>query len=40
MYKIYKLKESIGNLTIDHIKKGPEGYAQYALYYPLKDRIR
>ena len=42
MYKIYKLeklKESIGNLTIDHIKKGPEGYAQYALDYPLKDKM-
>jgi hypothetical protein len=34
-----KLKESVGNLTIDHIKKGPEGYAQYALEYPLKDKI-
>ena len=34
-----KLKESIGNLTIDHIKKGPEGYAQYALDYPLKDKM-
>ena len=29
-----KLKESVSNLTIDHIKKGPEGYAQYALDYP------
>ena len=27
------------NLTIDHILKGPEGYAQYALEYPLKDRM-
>ena len=34
-----KLKESVSNLTIDHIKKGPEGYAQYALEYPLKDKI-
>jgi hypothetical protein len=31
-----KLKESVSNLTI---KKGPEGYAQYALEYPLKDKI-
>ena len=34
-----KLKESVENLTIDHIKKGPEGYAQYALQYPLKDKM-
>ncbi len=34
-----KLKESVDNLTIDHIKKGPEGYAQYALDYPLKDKM-
>jgi hypothetical protein len=34
-----KLKESIGNLTIDHIKKGPEGYARYALDYPLKGKM-
>jgi hypothetical protein len=34
-----KLKESVINLTIDHIKKGPEGYAQYALEYPLKDKM-
>jgi hypothetical protein len=34
-----KLKESVNNLTIDHIKKGPEGYAQYALDYPLKDKM-
>jgi hypothetical protein len=34
-----KLKDSVINLTIDHIKKGPEGYAQYALEYPLKDKM-
>jgi hypothetical protein len=34
-----KLKESVSNLTIDHIKKGAEGYAQYALDYPLKDKM-
>ena len=34
-----KLKESVSNLTIDHIRKGPEGYAQYALDYPLKDKM-
>lgn len=26
-------------MTIDHIQKGPEGYAEYALEYPLKNRI-
>jgi hypothetical protein len=31
--------ESVSNLTLDHIKKGAEGYAAYALEYPLKDRI-
>lgn len=31
--------ESVPNLTIDHIIKGPEGYAEYALKYPLKDRM-
>ena len=40
MYKIYKLEklnENIGNLTIDsQIKKR---YAQYALDYPLKDKM-
>jgi hypothetical protein len=30
---------SVPNLTIDHIIKGPEGYAEYALEYPLKDRM-
>lgn len=33
------LLDSVSNLTIDHIKKGPEGYAEYALEYPLKDRM-
>ncbi len=33
------LKDNAQNLTIDHILKGPEGYAQYALEYPLKDRM-
>ena len=31
--------DNVQHLTIDHIKKGPEGYAQYALEYPLKDRV-
>jgi uncharacterized C2H2 Zn-finger protein len=33
------LLDSVSNLTIDHIIKGPEGYAAYALEYPLKDRV-
>lgn len=33
------LIDNVQHLTIDHIKKGPEGYAQYALEYPLKDRL-
>ena len=33
------LLDSVSNLTIDHIIKGPEGYAEYALEYPLKDRV-
>jgi hypothetical protein len=33
------LKENAHNLTIEHIKKGAKGYAEYALAYPLKDRI-
>lgn len=27
------------NLTIEHVQKGASGYAEYALEYPLKDRI-
>lgn len=33
------LSENVDNLTIDHIKKGAEGYAEYALEYPLKNRM-
>jgi hypothetical protein len=33
------LTKNVRHLTIDHILKGPEGYAQYALEYPLKDRV-
>lgn len=33
------LKEQAKYLTLEHIKNGAEGYAQYALEYPLKDRI-
>lgn len=33
------LIDSVSNLTIDYIINGPEGYAEYALEYPLKDRM-
>jgi hypothetical protein len=32
-------KKHINNLTLDHIKKGAEGYADYALNYTLKDKL-
>ena len=31
--------EHVPNLTLEHIQKGAVGYAEYALEYPLKDRI-
>jgi hypothetical protein len=33
------IKEQVPNLTIEHIKKGPIGYAEYILNYPLNKRI-
>ena len=33
------LFEQSSNLTIEHVQKGAFGYAEYALEYPLKDRI-
>jgi hypothetical protein len=33
------LKEQAQYLTFDHIKRGIPGYVEYALEYPLKDRI-
>jgi hypothetical protein len=33
------LLEQASNLTLEHIQKGASGYAEYALEYPLKDRI-
>ena len=33
------IKENSTNLTIDHIKKGPEGYADFIVNNPLKNRI-
>ena len=33
------LLENVKFLTIEHIVRGPEGYADYFISYPLKDRI-
>ena len=33
------IQDQVQHLTIEHIQKGPEGYAEYALEYPLKNRI-
>lgn len=33
------LTDNVKHLSIDHILKGPQGYAEYALEYPLKDRV-
>ena len=37
--KTKRIKESVALLTLDHHVKGPEGYAEYALEFPFKDRI-
>lgn len=34
-----QILDSVPNLTIDHVMRGAEGYAQYALDFPLKDKI-
>jgi len=33
------IQNQVQHLTIEHIQKGVEGYAEYALEYPLKNRI-
>jgi hypothetical protein len=33
------MSEHTNNLTIEHVQKGASGYAEYALEYPLKDRV-
>jgi DNA-directed RNA polymerase subunit RPC12/RpoP len=33
------LTDQAPNLTIEHVQKGASGYAEYALEYPLKNRI-
>jgi len=30
---------NVQNLTLEHIKKGPEGYADFSVNFPLKDKI-
>lgn len=37
--RIEDIKESVPMLTMDHHVKGPEGYAEYALEFPFKDKI-
>jgi len=37
--RIDRIKENVPMLTLDHHVKGPEGYAEYALEFPFKDRI-
>jgi hypothetical protein len=33
------LTDNVHNLTLEHHSKGPEGYAEYALEFPFKDKI-
>lgn len=33
------MDQNVSNLTIEHIKRGPTGYAEYALEYPLNNRV-
>jgi len=37
--KLEDIKESVPMLTLDHHVKGPEGYAEFALEFPFKDKI-
>jgi len=37
--RIEDIKESIPMLTLDHHVKGPEGYAEFALEFPFKNKI-
>jgi hypothetical protein len=36
---IEDIKESVPMLTLDHHVKGAEGYAEFALEFPFKDKI-
>jgi len=33
------IKEQVQFFTLEHIKQGPSGFSQYALDYPLKNRV-
>ena len=33
------LDDNVKNLTLDHINKGPRGYAEYMINYPCKDSL-
>jgi regulator of replication initiation timing len=33
------MKEQSSNLTIEHLRKGVKGYVEYAMNYPLKNRV-
>jgi len=33
------LEDNVKNLTLEHINKGPRGYAEYMLNYPCKDSL-
>jgi hypothetical protein len=33
------ITDNVHNLTLEHHSKGPEGYAEYALEFPFKDKI-
>ena len=37
--RLEDIKETIPMLTLDHHVKGAEGYAEYALEFPFKDKI-
>jgi hypothetical protein len=37
--RVEHIRESVPMLTLDHHVKGPEGYAEYALEFPFKNRI-
>ena len=37
--RIEDIEESVPMLTLDHHVKGAEGYAEYALEFPFKDKI-
>lgn len=37
--RIEDMKKSIPMLTLDHHVKGPEGYAEFALEFPFKNKV-